>query len=100
MSLDQFLEAEHDPGAAQRRGRGPVRPGAARRKHRVIDFTRRGKRHPGAELPRGWIVNITEFAAATSAFDAVDEMMEFRHHAPTTNPCQIIEAGVAAPAVQ
>ena len=44
IGLDQGFEAEHDPGALQRRRRGPGREGGRGRRDRRIDLRLAGKR--------------------------------------------------------
>ncbi len=44
VALQQLLEAEHHPGAAQRRGRGPGRPGGGGGRDRAVDLGRAGQR--------------------------------------------------------
>ena len=58
MELDQFLEAEHDPGAALRVLRCPGDLGSPGIGHCQIEMVRTGKLDPGLNLASGWIVDI------------------------------------------
>ena len=80
VALQQFLQLEHDAGAAQRRASRP-RPATRRRRRRLPCPPRRGMASAtrGGHLAGGRVEHVAELAAGAGDRLAADEMPDFAH---------------------
>ena len=82
VMVEQLLEAEHHPHAAEQGRGGPVRESGLGRLHRAVDVGSVGEGHPPGLLARGGIVDRAGLAALAGHVPAADEMADLLHRTP------------------
>ena len=87
VALQQFLQLEHDAGAAQRRGGGPGRPGGGGGGGGLVHLGGVGQRDAAGDLAGRGIEHVAEFAAGAGDRLAGDEMTDVPHDRLSPNPC-------------
>ncbi len=79
VALDQFLELEHDAGAALRVGRGPFRLGGAGGVHRALEVGGAAEADAGLDLALVGVEHVARTLSGRIAF-AGDEMVDVTQH--------------------
>ena len=79
VALQQFLQLEHDAGAAQRRGGRPGRPRRGGGRDGLVHFACIGQRDAAGDLAGGRIEHVAEPAAGAGNRLAGDEMADLPH---------------------